>query len=220
MNTSEIIDKVVDAIEDASFTRERILGFVNKGIGRVAAALPVPDLAASAILDLVSGQPHIILPENYHSHLFWAHNLSTDRPIEIVSPFTNFLRRFPSATRNDDVRVICAHGKKLFYQGNVFGAPGDTTLISVFYHHRPEQLEDGDDIEFLEESFVEDLLVNFAAAECYNLIETGIEGVKVNFNKFMSLYTLAVEDYRAFIGLPEENPDFVQQDFSEPDPSV
>lgn len=217
MNTDEVIDKVVDAIEDASFTRERILGFVNKGIGRVAAALPLPDLVNPAVLELASGDGAVILPDDYHAHLFWAFNATTDKPVEIVKPFANFLRRFPYKTWRDDVRWVCAYGKKLHYRGNSFFS---NQHVELLYCHRPEPLFEGDDIEFIDGSYVEDLLVNFATAECYNLIETGIEGVKVNFNKFMSLYTLALEEYRGFIGLPEENPDFIQQDYLGPEPSV
>ena len=42
MTVAEIIALVKDAIEDESFDDDKILGYVNKGVGRVAAALPLP----------------------------------------------------------------------------------------------------------------------------------------------------------------------------------
>jgi len=217
MNTNEIIEKVVDAIEDDSFSPERILGFVNKGMGRVAAALPLPDLVGPHILEAESGGEFIALPEDYHSNLFWARNLTTDAHVEVVRPLTNFLRRFPSVI-HESVRWVCPHGSKLYFAGSVFNT--SPQQIRVFYSSRPEELFLGDDIPYIDPSFHEDLLVNFATAECYNLIETGIEGVKVNFNKFMGLYTLAIEDYKGMLGLKEENPDFVQDDNLTDDASV
>lgn len=207
MLVADIIALVKDAIEDESFTNDKILSYVNKGVGRVAAALPLPMLTVEGVITCKGNSRVVTLPDAYYSNLFWAYNSTKAQKVEITQPLTNFLMRHPGLDSKGDVCEICVQGRKLYYQG----IPASDQLLSVFYTSRPEELSAGDSIEVIEEVYQADLLVSYAAAECYKLIENGIEGTKVNYNKWIADYTLAIKEYGDFIGLAQETPDFVPE---------
>ena len=62
MTVAEIIALVKDAIEDESFDDDKILGYVNKGVGRVAAALPLPLLTYESVVTCKANTRHVALP--------------------------------------------------------------------------------------------------------------------------------------------------------------
>lgn len=205
MQVANIIALIKDAIEDESFSDETLLAYVNKGIGRVAAALPLPMLLVEGSVTCKANARRVTLPDDYYSNLFHAFNVTKKSKVRIMRPFANFLLRYPGLDIGGDVVDVCVQGKTLHYQG----APSADQLLLVFYHRRPDEVSAGDDIDFIEETYQSDLLVSYAAAECYKLIENGIEGTKVNYNKWIADYTLALNEYGNFIGAPEEKPDFI-----------
>ena len=205
MTVAEIIALVKDAIEDESFDDDKILGYVNKGVGRVAAALPLPLLTYESVVTCKANTRRVALPDTYYSNLFHAYNVTKSSSVRIVRPFSTFLSRFPGLTIDGDVSCACVHGRELHYQG----APSSDQVLRVYYTARPEPLSSSDNVECIDEVYQADLLVSYAAAECYKLIENGIEGTKVNYNKWMADYTLALNEYSLSIGPAEDNPDFI-----------
>ena len=208
MQVAEIIALIKDAIEDESFSDGTLLAYVNKGIGRVAAALPLPMLLTEAHITCKANSRRVTLPSDYYSNLFHAYNVTSSAKVRIMRPFSNFLMRFPSLDLSSDVTHVCTQANVLHYQGS----PSSDQTLLVFYNRRPDAVSAGDDIDIIEEVYQADLLVSFAAAECYKLIENGIEGTKVNYNKWIADYTLALNEYGLFVGSPEEKPDFIPDD--------
>lgn len=208
MKCSVIIDAVVDAIQDESFERADILAYINKAVDEIAAQYALPELTVFGNINVEGGKFLVALPDNYLSNLFHAVNLTTGKEVDVMSELANFLLKFKALDKSDNVTHVCVHGRKLYYQG----IPTSTQVIRAFYTSRPEPFKENSEIEYIPAQLQRDLLFNYACAECFNLIEDGIDGTKVNQNKYLGFYTAALAKLSNFIEPRQATPDFIPGD--------
>jgi hypothetical protein len=75
------------------------------------------------------------------------------------------------------VRVVALEGSTLWY----YPVPSAVEVITVIYYKNPEELtSDSDTPDAIPDFLHRQILVNGASALCYDMIERGVEGVKVN----------------------------------------
>lgn len=206
MNVAELRSKVKSAIQDESFTDAFILAAFNKCLGELASVYTLPDLLTYDILSCPVGKFTVDMPDDYLKGLDFAYNLTKDTKVSVVKALATFLAKFPALDAGPPVSHICAQGKILYFQGK----PVNEEKLRIFYVRSPQKMT-GDyyEPEAVPDHLHEDLFVNYGAAACFNLIEDGMEGAKINFNKYTSLYQQAQVKLEQFLGIPPESPDFI-----------
>jgi hypothetical protein len=137
-----------------------------------------------------------------------AHNLTKKFEVHIVDALTTFISKFQLLDEAPPVTHICIQGGELYYQG--IPNEGTSETLRFFYLRKPDVLEEDEDEPTCIPVFLhEDLIVNYVCAACFNLIEEGIDGAKINFNKYMTLYQEAQVKLQQFLPVAPESPDYI-----------
>jgi hypothetical protein len=210
LNTAEqLISAVVRKVQDASFSREDILGFLNQGLIEVAGLVKLPDLSTSDTVTTATDSPFIPLPSNYHRGLYAAVSTDQNRRVKIEESFLKFLTRYPMLNVSGSVSLVSVGmGNCLYYQG-IPASPDD--LILYFYKKPVPLVSDGDIPTCLPEHLQAPILVNFAAKEIFNLIEEGLDGKTPNTDRHGKLYGWAVSALAAFVPPAPAEPEYVEE---------
>ncbi len=208
MDVETLTAKVVEAVQDESFSEEFILGAMNKCLGELASVYTLPDLITSETVTCPGGGISVPMPTTYLKNLHFAANITKSCRVSILDALTTFLDRFPFQDEEPPVDTVCVQGATLYFQG----VPTEAETLRLYFVRKPVLMEeDEDEPDGLPGFLHEDLLVNYACAECFNLIEEGIDGAKIQFNKYISLYQQAQIKLEQFLGTPPEAPDFVPE---------
>lgn len=206
MRALDLYNKVQQAVQDESFDKDFILSAFNQCLGELASVYTLPDLLVLDIIDCPVGMFQTEMPDEYLKGLDFAYNITRKIKVNVIKELTTFLSKFPDLGAGSYVDNICVQGRTLYFQG----VPQTLEKLRVFYIRNPEKIiNDIDEPEAVPRHLHEDLFVNFACASCFNLIEEGMDGAKVNFNKYMGLYQKAQVKLEQFLGVPPESPDFV-----------
>lgn len=209
MKVATLIEDVLDAIEDDSFSNARILSYIEKACSEVAAKFSLPDLLVESELVVGPGIRTIAMPDNYMKGLFHAVVvLPRTADIVIEKSFARLVELTNGFTKSAGRSSLCTVSTRLHLSPDFLDFP-DGSTIRLFYYSKPPAILENSFISFIPEEAQYDLLFNSACASCYNLIETGIDSPKINHNKYLGFYTAALEKLAAIVGLPEETPDFI-----------
>ena len=180
-----LIGRVQDLIKDGSFGPSFIIEKLNDGLAEVVQATTPPDLIETDIeVEVDAFEKTAQMPDNFYGpRLFKVYNATDDLPCQVYYRFTDFAhisRRFAGA----EVRAVCLKGSRL----HVAGIPAVPTTLEVTYLRQPTVLsganDDGAGITYLPFRLGEQAIVNYAAWRIYEHIEDGIDGRKVNTDKF------------------------------------
>lgn len=222
-----LIDEVLKRVRDVSFSRKAdILPAMNKALRTLARDHPFPALFVTEPQELTCPADSISasLPSDFSHHLVHAYNSTNTLyggRVKIWRSFAHFKQRFNDFDHSSPVRHVCPVGNRIWYQG----VPASDETLKVMYT-TPPVLYDSDlaanvevggvvtqraVIDWIPEDYQEELIVNFAAAELWDIREQGVDGSKVNYNKYISRYDLAVEKLETvlFDIKVDEGPDFV-----------
>lgn len=209
MKASFIVESVKDAIEDASFSNEKILSYIQKACDIIAARLAIPELIADFDLVVPQGSRRVALPDDYMKGLFQAYVVApTFCDVRVEPSYSRLIEITHGFTRLAARHTVSAVSNTLHLSPNFSDFVVDYT-IRLFYYSTPPTLKESSSILFIPEQFQFNLLFNAACADCYNLIETGIDSPKINHNKYLGFFSAALDEFAAFIGPQETSPDFI-----------
>lgn len=204
MKAQDIISLVLDAIQDSSFTEDDVLRYINQCCLEIAASYDIPSLVADKRIDIPSGSISKSLPSSFSHKLFSAFNVTDKQKISIHNSLSELLARFPSGDAGP-IRDIAVSGSKLY----LATSPQDACVIRVFFYSLPSELTPSDEPSFIPAHLHYPILFNFACAQCFNLIEDGTDGAKINHNKYLSFYTASLIQLEQFCNIREGVPTFV-----------
>jgi len=208
MTTKEIIALVIENIQDESYTEDDILSYINKGCGEIAAVIPLPNLSKFGNVTCLAGKNSVDLPKDFFRHVMHAINTTASKEAVVLHSVADLFSKFPTMDLSGSVLTVAVHGNVLYYQG----IPASDEVLSLFYTYAPKTLGKADTPTFLPTHLHYDLLYNYACSEAWNLIEDGIDGTKVNANKFASRFQLATIKLEEFVGVPPRKPNFIVSD--------
>ena len=213
MDVETLTARVVRIVQDASFDSDDILDYFNKGLREIAGKIQIPDLIVVDTIDTVLAQPWVALPDEYMWALFHCASVTNDRIVTSVykkDSYRELLRLYPLLDDVGNVEHIGVRGTRLYYQP----IPGTAETLSIQFHGKPTELVlDADEPDCLPYHLHEKLLVSFAAKEIYDLIEDGIEGPKVNYNKHNGAYNKALAELSLFVGEDGQPYNMPDEDF-------
>lgn len=204
-----LIEAVQRKVQDASYTPEMILSFLNQGIREIASwkntnpnrglhgEILLPMLETSDTVDTEEDVAMIDLPEDFLKNLYHVEQES-HVPIDIVSGMRELLYWSKGKLDNSGqhVNIVTVQGSTLFYQP----IPDTPVELRLHYYKKPPPLtledpESETNVPWcLPEHLHEDLLVNYAAKEIYGEIEDGVDGRKVQTEFYSSRYQVAMFD--------------------------
>lgn len=180
MQLSEIRDEVQLIVQDTAFTDAIVDSYINTVYASVINECLVPEmkgvdtvtttlLTAYSSLTGVDGGFSGVLSRVYNS----SGTLVTIRPnLEALIDLAGNL------TDAGSVEAVALEGSTLWY----YPIPATVgEVLTVVYYRNPPPLEsDGDTPDVLPEFLHREILVNGASSICYDTIEGGLEGLKVN----------------------------------------
>lgn len=213
MKAKEIIAECAANLQDSSFSPADLLAYINSCCGQLASVYSIPDLLFTKDIVVPASTPVFAAPGDFLRSIFHASNVTIKDKIEVVEEFSYFVEKFPLFDLTGDVTHISWFGNSFYVQG----APVAEQTIRVMYYGSPKTLVESSEPTFIPRHLHKDIFVNFVLAEAWNEIEDGIDGTKVNANKFASRFQLACLKLESFIGLPLAKPSFVPEsnDFSD-----
>jgi hypothetical protein len=196
----DLIEEVMSAVQDASYTEGAILELFNECLLELAGEFLLPDLEAWADVATTANINQTRLPADYMRELRYAHSLTHNRPIRVYGSAAQIVRWFAVQDQAGRVIAVAPKGRNLFYQR----VPGSAESIRINYYRFPTRLQVRADKPLeIPWHLAKPLLKHYALRELFSLIEDGMEGAKVNTAYHDKRFTAAKEALELFIG-PEE----------------
>ena len=213
MTLNELVQKVQTAIQDPSFSEAQITGYINRGLFEVAGAVQLPELYKFESITTDVDNPFTALPSDFMRDVVFIHSQKNGGRLTVEVSHIKFLKLYPGLDRTGGgIARASVKGSMLFYQP----VPSTPDTLTVHYHRKPDMLAEGsDEPDCLPAHLQEALLVSFAAWKIFSLIEDGIEGPKVNTDRYDRDFHLALADLKVFLGDEDGEPVFVSDDIED-----
>ena len=211
MTGEALVERVQKRIDDNSFDEEAILEYLNEGLFDVAALIEIPDLAELGTVETVTDDDNVALPDDYMRKVTRVESVTNE--VNITEPgrsyeYLKFRRRHPLAADGSQVTDVAVRANRLFY----YPTPEAVETLQVAYLKNPDDITFGVGPSVIPAHLQANLLVSYAAAQIFNLIEDGIEGAKINTDKQEQKYQMALVALDNFIGPKDSEPVFVADD--------
>ena len=209
MTSGELIEEVKACTLGASYPDEAILKYLNRAVLRVAAAVLLPLLEASAQVQTDPGKPWVDLPSDYHREMQKITSAKGKCPVRFFRSFMEFMHHFPLAgtPEGGHVEAAAIRANRLYYYPAA-AAEGDT--LSLYYYRKPVPMESPQDTpDGLPHGFAEDILVNFAAMELWKLIEQD-DSSQPNVEKYEKRFNGNLAELVDFVGPTDGDPVYVR----------
>lgn len=215
MKNRELIERVKEKIHDASFTPSMILAKLNKGVGRIANLVDLPDLKSSDTVE-TGEDAYVSLPSDagnvFHrkdKSLFFVSSDSQDNEVTIEESWIKFLGKWPTLDDAGNVQQVCVRGSRLYFQP----IPSTADTLTLHFFRRPVAMtaNSSDEPDGIPEDLQEDLLVNFACWDIYSQKEDE-DGKTPETDKYKGLFAQALAELKLFVGPKDDRPDYYDYD--------
>jgi hypothetical protein len=211
MKAEDLIPKIDWIIQDTSYTPSNILGRINKGIGRVAALVDLPDLKTSYGINTSTSAAFVALPSDYLRKVFYIVSTNQDREVTLYESWIKFLKKYRLLDETGSVIDACVRGRSLYYQG----IPATSDILVTHYIRKPAVMADEDDEpDGIPDYLQEDLLVNFVCWDIFSDLEDEESGRTPNTDKHQKRFLGAIAELREYVG-PEDGPPSYYDDSEE-----
>lgn len=206
MDTTEIEERVLEIIQDASF-EGRILPFINKCLREIAGTQNLDMLDSTDQITASELINNIPLPDDY-LHTVYRIEDEDGRTIGIPAHYNNYARfkRYNSrALRKGRINDAAVRGRNLYY------ADMEDRELTISYFSIPRELVDGDIPLIIPEFLHESIIVNYIAFQLFNIIEDGVADAKTNTKIYASLYAGGLADLQMFTVVVDQ-PEYIQDE--------
>ena len=196
MDVGALITRVARVVQDASFDNDDILSYINEGLAAVAGEVPLPSLETQDTVATVVDQEWTELPEDFQTHLRFVYSQTRREKLTILSNLVR-LREETVWPEGGLVQRVAVSGGKLFYSP----VPAESENLDLIYHSRPTPYE-GDDAEtdYIPAHIGPRILLAYACKEIYDLIEDGVDGAKINVQRWEQKYQEQLQELIMFLG--------------------
>ena len=183
-------------------------------IATVAAGTITLQSAASLTAELAGESvtiraPCVALPSDYSRGLSLVSSVSQGNRIRIYTSHQKLLRRFPLLDQLGDVGFVSIKGAYLYYQP----IPSTAEALTLHYYRDPTAMSaSGSSPDGIPSHLHDRLLVNYAAKEILDLIETAVKGKTFRAQKYEEKFQRAMADLVAFIGPEDTGPIYYEDE--------
>jgi hypothetical protein len=194
-NLSDLIVTVRGILQDESFDEDRLITLFNTGIRRCAYLVRLPELESFGSFETDPITTSVVIPEDWdYSRSLYDASTPTKQTISVLSSMGLLRSKEPTIdtqVKIGDIEFITVRKGYIVYTPS----PSELTLVTCKFFKNPVPLvEDEDFPTCLPEHLQEPLLVNFALWKCFESIEDGIEGDKVNTVYYKNEFNEAIEE--------------------------
>jgi hypothetical protein len=194
MTTYELVTLVQRAVKDGSFSEQEIVDLLNEALMAVSFEFCLPELEATEEISFAVGDDSVALPDDYHHDLWHIEPLTRPGRINIHTSLRSLQRIYRDTDTGNGIKDAAVDGLTLHVRPVV----GETQDVRVHYYRTPEALHMGDmtatpatqpnSPEGIPAHLHSALLVNYAAARLFDIIEDGIDGGKNNTRRYEEKY--------------------------------
>lgn len=179
MQLSEIREEVSIIIQDDYFTDEIIDAYINDVYLSIVAQCLIPELKGIDTVTTVLSQAYTSLTGvvgGFSGVLSRVYN-SQQRQLVILPTLETLISLNGNLDDSGDVEAVALEGSILWY----YPTPTTPAVLTLVYYKNPEPLtSDNDEPTAIPDFLHRQILVNGASALCFNLVEDGIDGDKIN----------------------------------------
>jgi hypothetical protein len=172
MNTKAIINKIIQKLQDETYTRIELLADINNAQELIASIYSLPFLQRTANI-VTSTEENIVLPVDYLANVYRVENITTSTACKIVYNFKQLAEMFDGLGITGDVTHIAVENSTLYFRKK----PATNQTLKVYYIAKPTVLEDTAlSIPDCIPAHLHDLLlVSYVLYDKFSEIEDGIE---------------------------------------------
>jgi hypothetical protein len=187
----EVSVEVLKTVNNDLFTFDDVVQALNEGLGITSFQVLLPRLQASADVLTVDGANFADLPADYQRNLFFCYSTLQAIPVRIFDKKADIVRYYGAPTTNGVVSGVAIFGSTLYYQYIPLLADIDTLVID--YYKQPTTVaERTDTFTCLPSFLIRPLLVNYASAKLFSMIEQGSADTKNNSTYYFKLFDAAL----------------------------
>lgn len=145
MKQETLIENVKSLVQDATFSSENILSFLNEGQQKIAGGIlvvypdgtqvlssPIPDLAASGTVS-TSTPAYVDMPSDYSRNLYFCSSSDHGLRVKVLSSLAELMDYYPALDRAGPVRFVAVSASSLYYQG----IPSSSETLNLYYYREP-----------------------------------------------------------------------------------
>lgn len=199
MQLSDIRDEVQLGVNDVTFTDLIVNRYINSVYYAVVARCLVPEMKGMDTVTTSVTEPYCSLSSvsgGFSGVLSRVYGASSGM-IKIFNKLEDLMDLNGNLTEVGSVEAVALEGSVLWYTRT----PAVAEVLTLIYYRNPEELAgDSDTPDALPEFLHREILVNGAKALCFNDIEKGVEGLKVNTKAHEFAMETGVVRFREWLG--------------------
>jgi hypothetical protein len=197
MNFQDMIDETKILVQDSSYD-DLIPSYINDSLIQAAIETQLPDLKRVALVTTAVDAPYISIPD---LGIDFAGRVLGVRPkYETFRDLETMVETLDITDINelgDEIKGICLEGGNLWY----WPTPNEVQSITLFFMTNPPLLYyPEDEIKYFPDHIQRLALCHGAASLCYEKIEDGLEGDKVNTTYHKGQQELGIQRLREYKG--------------------
>lgn len=179
MNRLEIRTEVENIVQDGTFDREALNGYIDQCVLYAGAQVDLPELKRLNTVDTVLSQAYVALTSlsgGFSGKLRRVKN-ATGSPIAIQTSLELLMDEYPTMVEVGGVETVALEGNTLWYQK----IPEEVETLTVLYYRNPTLMTaDGESPSDFPKHLHRSLFVHGTAWIIYDQIEDDSEEKKVN----------------------------------------
>lgn len=204
----EISDRIINIVQDPAYTTQ-LTGYINEGIQRCASLVLLPMLESVGTVDTVldSVETDIPVSWNYDRNLYIVDSALTKNGVDVFSSVALFSREHPQFRVDKtagDVVAVTIYNEKLVY----YYVPAEVDTLTCAFYTKPTLLSVSTDVPTCLPDFLQmKLLSSYVCSEIYDLIEDGVDGIKINTQKHLAAFNKAIEELSNYYNAGQSRPE-------------
>ena len=203
MNSTELVARVQEVVKDGSFSDSEVLGYLNTCLQDVAREHCLPGLQTTEELSFAAGDDSVPLPDDFSHDLWHVEPITKTQRINLHSSLHSLQRIYDDSDTGGTITDAAQDGVDL----HVRPILTDAQDVRVHYYRAPEALvladPEADPVvvanspEGIPAHLHDRILVSYAALQCFSIIEDGVDGAKVNSDKWERRYLEGLQSLKA-----------------------
>lgn len=207
----ELVEDVQEAVDDASWTQQRIIRKINDVLLDIAGSTlaPLPLLESTGTVATSTTLPYVAMPATYQRELTLCYSAALQREIPILASLEHLRALYPQLSLAGYVRHAAISANQLYYQ--YIPAVADTLTLHFFKLPTVLSVLSGSTADTcvpncLPAHLQKRLLVNGVCKDIFSKIEDGIDAQKVNTAWHDKEFQKAMADLNYWVGPPKRRP--------------
>ena len=185
---------VEDIVQDPTYDATWAIGRFNECLNLVATAFRIPGLQAVAPVTAAAGGHIVVMPKTYLHDLYLVTSVTYPQGL-MIAPNIKELTEVYHPEQVGPVAMVSVDGALLNYRPK----PEETEILTLYFYRKPTGLSAGDEFpEYIPEILQKALFLNYALMEAYLAIEDGLDGLKINHDKYGGLFSGGLAALAAF----------------------